>query len=96
MEPDGAQAAEHLEAVDPGQLHVEDDEVRGLGGGELQALLARARDRDLVPLLLEGVLDASRDGELVFDDQDGGHGVAILHGPGAGPSNGPRSVARVW
>ena len=89
----GAQAAEDLEAVHRGQLHVEHDQVRRLGGGVGQPLLARARDGDLVPLLLEGELDASRDGVLVFDDQDGGHGVAILHGPADGPSNRVRASA---
>ena len=73
---DRAEAAQHLEPVDARQPDVEDDEVGRLGRRELEALLAAPRDRDLVPLLLEGVLDASRDGELVFDDQDGGHGAA--------------------
>src|SRR4029079_2464831 len=75
----GAQPAKDLESVHAGQPDVEDDQVGSLARGELEALLARSGDRDLVALLLEGVLDASRDGELVFDDQDGGHGAAILH-----------------
>ena len=37
-------------------------------GRELEALFAGSRDGDLVALLLERVLDASRDGELVLDD----------------------------
>ena len=82
----------------PGQADVEEDQVGGLGGGELEPLLARSRERDLVPLLLEGVLDAARDGVLVFDDQDGGcHGAAILHreaGDGAAGAGEPS--ARVW
>src|SRR6188472_1517159 len=44
-----AEAAQHLEPVDARELHVEDDEVRCLGRGVLQALLARARDGNLVP-----------------------------------------------
>ena len=58
----------------PGQADVEHDEVGRLVRRELEALLAAARDRDLVALLLEGVLDPAGDGELVFDDEDrGGH-----------------------
>ena len=38
--PDGAQPAEHLEAVDAGQADVEQDEVGRLVGGELEPLLA--------------------------------------------------------
>ena len=74
-----AQAAEDLEAVDPGQPDVEDDEVGRLVRGDVQALLARAGDGDLVPLLLEGVLDPASDGVLVFDDEDGGCHAGMLH-----------------
>ena len=63
----------------PGQPHVEDDEVGRLVGRDLEALLAGSGDRDLVALLLEGVLDAAGDGVLVFDDQDGGGHAAMLH-----------------
>ena len=66
------QAAQDLEAVHPGQAHVEDDEVRRLVRRDLEALLAGSRDGDLVALLLEGVLDPASDGVLVFDDEDGG------------------------
>ena len=76
----GAQPAQHLEAVDARQADVEDDEVRGLVRGEVQPLLAGAGDGDRVPLLLERVLDAARNGELVFDDEDrGGHEGASVH-----------------
>ena len=68
----------------PGQPHVEHDEVRRLVRRDVEALLAGARDRDLVALLLEGVLDAARDGVLVFDDQDGGGHAAMLHRARAG------------
>ena len=95
--PDGAQPAEHLEAVDPGQADVEEDEVGRLVGGELEPFLAGAGERDLIPLLLEGVLDPTRNGVLVFDDQDGGcHGAAILHreaGRGAWGERGARVIA---
>ena len=86
----GAQPSQHLEAVDAGQAHVEHDEVRRLAGRELEALLAGAGDDDLVALLLEGELDAPRDGELVLDDQDGG-----CHGRDATPNGGPPPRAKV-
>ena len=67
-----ADAPEDLEAVDAGQAHVEDDEVGRLARRDLEPLLAGPGDADVVALLLEGVLDAARDGVLVFDDQDRG------------------------
>ena len=76
-----ADAAQRLEAVDAGEAHVEDDQVRGLAGRDLQALLAGSGDADVVALLLQGVLDPARDGVLVFDDQDGGG-----HAPDATPA----------
>ena len=81
--PGRADAAEDLEAVDPGQPDVEDDEVGRLVGRDVEALLAGAGDGDLVAFLLEGVLDATRDGVLVFDDEDGGGhaGDATPRGP---------------
>ena len=75
----GAHAAEDLEPVDPGQADIEHDEVRRLVHGQVEALLARGRDGHLVALLLEGILDAPSDGVLVFDDEDGGGHVAMLH-----------------
>ena len=90
---DRAQAAEDLEAVDAREADVEHDQVGRLGRGELQPLLARARDGHLVALLLEGVLDAARDGELVFDDQDGGcHGADST--PGAVRGRGSVAATR--
>ena len=41
--------------------------------------LAGTGDRDLVALLLEGVLDAASDRVLVFDDEDGGCHAGMLH-----------------
>src|SRR5262245_44618258 len=74
----GTEPAEHLEAVDPGQPDVENHEIRGLVRREVEALFAAAGDRDLVALLLQRVLDAARDGELVFDDEDrGAHGAGL-------------------
>src|SRR3954453_17912287 len=82
-----AQAPQDLEAVDAGKLDVEDDEVGGLGRREGESLLSRPRDADLVTLGLERVLDAPRNGELVFDDEDGGH-PAMLHAAARRPFSG--------
>ena len=69
----GAQPAEGLEAVDAGQPDVEHDEVRGELAGDGRAPSSPLRrEGHLVALLLEGVLDAARDGVLVLDDQDRG------------------------
>ena len=60
----------------PGQPHVEHHRSGACVGGEAPGPPRRLRaTRDLVALLLEGVLDAASDGELVLDDQDGG-GIA--------------------
>ena len=93
----GAQAAQHLEAVDAGQAHVEEDEVRRQLRGDGQALLAVGREGDLVALLLEGVLDAARDGVLVLDDQDGWHGPGWYPGVLArARATMPRPVPGAW
>ena len=68
----GAQAAQDLEPVHSGQADVEDDEIGGLVRREVEPFLAALGDRDLVALLLEGVLDPAGDGEFVLDDQDRG------------------------
>src|SRR3954471_17864060 len=73
------QAAEDLEAVHPRQADVEDDEIGRLACRDVEALLPGTGDGDLVALLLEGVLDATRDGMLVFDDEDGGCHAGMLH-----------------
>ena len=73
------QPAQDLEAVHPGQAHVEDDEVRRLARRDLEALFTRSGDGDLVALLLEGVLDPASDRVLVFDDEDGGCHARMLH-----------------
>ena len=74
-----AEAAQDLEAVHPGEPHVEHDEVGRLARRDLEAFLAGPGDGDLVALLLEGVLDAARDRVFVFDDEDGGCHAAMLH-----------------
>ena len=65
-----AEAAEDLEAIDARQADIEDDEIGRLAHGDLEAFLARTGQGDGVALLLEGVLDAARNGVLVFDDED--------------------------
>src|SRR5450759_4469036 len=72
--------AEDLESVHARQADVEHHEIRGLVRRELQALLAGTGDRDLVALLLEGVLDTTRHRVLVFDDENGArHAGRIVH-----------------
>src|SRR3954447_26001758 len=73
------EAPQDLEAIHPGQPDVEDHEVGRLARRDLEPLLPGACDRDLVPLLLEGVLDATRDRVFVFDDEDGGCHAGMLH-----------------
>ena len=74
-----AEASQNLEAVDARQADVQDYEIRSLAEGELEAFLTGSRDRDLITLLLEGVLDSPGDGVFVLDDQDRGSHKPILH-----------------
>jgi hypothetical protein len=72
--------AQDLEPVHARQPDVEHDEVRRLVGREVEPFLAALRDRHLVALLLQGVLDPAGDRELVLDDQDRGtHGGPTVH-----------------
>ena len=83
------QAAQDLEPIHPRQSHVQDDQIGRLLRGELQALLATPRDPDVVPLLLERVLDSPSDRELVLDDEDRGvHGRELYIRDGLLPSRG--------
>src|SRR5579862_6841355 len=76
----GADPAEHLEAVHGRQADVEQDEVGRLRRGDLEAFLAGSGERDLVALLLEGVLDPAGDRVLVLDNQDRGGHQALMVG----------------
>ena len=72
-----AHARGHLEAVQPGQHHVEDHEVEaaappGLGEAR-EGLGAVARHLDLVALDLEVELDPGGEVLLVLDDEDARH-----------------------
>src|SRR5204863_7300792 len=61
----------HLEAVDAGQAHVEDDEAGPLPFGGRQPVLPGAGLEHPEPLLAEVELDEVGDVDLVVDDQDG-------------------------
>jgi hypothetical protein len=71
----GAQAAAHLEAVELGHEHVENDRVgwRGRDGGE--RLVAVVRLLDVVAVELEGALECIAHAALVVDDKDPHHVV---------------------
>jgi hypothetical protein len=80
--PAPPELAAHLEAVDPREHQVEDDEVRLVAPVELQAVLAVARCDDRPALLLQVQPDELDDVALVVDDQDRLHpGEDTLRGP---------------
>ena len=57
----------------PGQADVEHDGVERAAGGDLQALLDRGGDLDVVPLVAERLAERPADARLVVDDQDAAH-----------------------
>ena len=57
----------------PGQADVEHDRVERAAVGDLQALLGRGGDLDVVPLVGEGLAERPADARLVVDDQDAAH-----------------------
>ena len=67
-----AQAAAHLEPVELGQHHVEDDEVEGLLGEAVERLAAVARADDLVAVLAQRIGQQRLDRLLVVHEQDAG------------------------
>ena len=72
------QLAEHLESIDPGQAHVEHDEVRRRVGEVRDRVLAGRLHAHRIALALERNLHAARDGGLVLDDHDrAGHPRSI-------------------
>jgi hypothetical protein len=75
-----AQAAADLEAVQPGQHQVQQDQLRLPADGLLEALLAVRRGEDAEALALEVVPDHLDDVGVVLDDQDRRfrHGVGPL------------------
>src|SRR5437763_434121 len=86
----GPQPLAHLEAVDAGQAHIEDDEAGPLPFGGRQPVLPGAGLEHPEPLLAEVELDEVGDVDLVVDDQDGPAGGAherdcFTSGPGGRP-----------
>ena len=65
-----AQAPAGLEAVDPGQHHVEDDGVVVGGARHQQGALAFVGDVDVQPFLAQPATQQGRHLHLVLDDQD--------------------------
>ena len=66
----GAEAAGHLEPVDAGHEHVEQQRVGRLGRDLVQRLAAVGRELDLVALEHERALERSADCGLVVDHED--------------------------
>jgi len=64
-----ADSVADLEAVDPGQHDVEQDQVEGAAQGHRQAFSAVRRRLHLVPVVDEDVGEADTDRRLVFDYQ---------------------------
>ena len=61
---------EHAQAVEPGQLQIEDDELVGLAEGEREPGDAVLGAVDGEPFRFEPYLQEPEDARLVFDDQD--------------------------
>ncbi len=77
----------HLETVDPGQHHVQHDQVRPLLAQQFQAVLARRRGGHTVALARQGEFEGRADGVVVLDQQQERHGLILSHGPfGVRPS----------
>jgi hypothetical protein len=68
--PGTAQAAQHLEAVDPGKANVEDDHVEPLLAGSQHGLLALGNDIHGMALAFEDAGNARGQGGVVLYDQD--------------------------
>ena len=86
-----ADLGRHLVAVQLGQHDVQEDQVRRLCAPQPEAFGSVRGDDDVVPLLLEGVLQQSLDIRVVIDDEDLGRhqssaGVAWSVGSPAGDS----------
>jgi hypothetical protein len=64
------QHPDDLEAVDAGQHHVAQEQVRRFGPGQLQTLLARAGPHDLVAGLDQADLQELGQGRGVLDEED--------------------------
>ena len=65
-----AQLPDELEAAQPRQHHVHDEQVGALGAGDAQPLLAVGGGADLVALHGQVEVEPAQDGGVVLDDQD--------------------------
>ena len=63
-------ARDHLDAVDPGQAEVEDDEIGMVARGQRERDLAGRGEVDLVAARLEVRAEGAQELRLVVDDQD--------------------------
>ena len=66
----GAQAPADLDAVEPGQAEVEDDQVGDEAGGDVERLDAVGGGADLVALVAQRAAQDVGDLGVVLDDQD--------------------------
>ena len=65
-----SQDTAHLEAVEAGQVQVEDDQIRRMVAGRFQRRFAGVRDRDVdIARPVEGVFDERGPIGLVLDDE---------------------------
>ena len=73
----GAQLAQHLESVDPGQTDVEHQQVETPGGRVLVGRPSVCHDRDREPVGGQPFFDEARNPGLVFGDENPGHGAPL-------------------
>ena len=71
-----AEAADHVDATDPGKSEVEDDDVRMVSRGQEKRLLPGRRDVDVVATGPQVDRHRPQDRLLVVDDEDSAH-VAV-------------------
>ena len=83
-----SQAAADLEAVEPRQHHVEDDEVELLLGEAVERLAAVAGRDHLVALLAQRVGEQRLHGLLVVDEQDSSRLLSRRAGRPGGAASG--------
>jgi hypothetical protein len=67
---DGAQAAGDFEAIDARQVEVQDDQIGGMLGGELEGVKARGGLHGFEVIQLEVLSDQFADVGIVLDDHD--------------------------
>src|SRR5690348_3041533 len=94
-----AQVLDHLEAVHPWEHDVEDEQLRHLAQGIVDALLAGRRDHRGEPLSLKGVPQEAANARIVLDHKDGWRGRVggnRVHGdpPVCPPAGRPAAATR--